>query len=139
MLQSFVLDGGRGLVIKGITRKKCARLVNSCPTLVTLLAVVLLPRLPQHPHPGLWPNGLFPRQSFQAAKGGCLCHRLGKYLDGLGSLLMRHAMRHFRATSGAVEGLQATAHEVHVEGAVDTTAVGHNGDSGVQAAGALLR
>lgn len=47
-------------------------------------------------------------------------------------------MKHFRATSGAVEGLEAAAHEVHIKGSVDATAVGHNGDSGFQAAGARL-
>lgn len=139
MLRSIALDGDRWLALKGRAKKEASkRPVISHPTLLTLLAVVLLPRLPQHTHPGLRPNGLFPRQSFQAAKGRRLRHRLAEYLDGLGPLLMRHAMKHFRATSGAVEGLEAAAHEVHIKGSVDATAVGHNGDSGFLAAGALL-
>lgn len=96
---------------------------------ITLLAVVLLPRLPQHSHPGLRPNGLFPRQSFQAAKGCCLGHRLGEYLDGLAPVRMRYVVRHFRATPRAAEGLQAASHEVHIEGTIDATAVSHYRDS----------
>lgn len=107
--------------------------------IITLLAMVFLPRLPQHTHPGLRPNGLFPRQSFHAAKGWRLCHRLGKYLDSLAPLRMRYAVRHFRATSRAVEGLEAASHEVNVKGTINTTAVGHNRDSGIQADGCLLR
>lgn len=95
-------------------------------TLITLLAVALLPRLPQHTHPGLRPNGLFPRQSFQAAKDCCLCHGLGKYLDGLAPLRMGYVVRHFGATSRAVEGLEATTHEVHIKRTIDATAVCHN-------------
>lgn len=96
---------------------------------ITLLAMVLLPRLPQHSHPGLRPDGLFPRQSFQAAKGCCLGHWLGEYLDGLAPLRMSYAVRHFRATSRAVEGLQAATHEVHIKGTIYATAVCHNRDS----------
>lgn len=108
-------------------------------SLVTLLAVVLLPRLPQHSHPGLRPNGLFPRQSFQAAEGCRLGHRLGEYLDGLAPLGVRYTVRHFRASSRAVEGLEAAAHEVHIKGTIDATAVSHNRDSRFQAALAFVR
>lgn len=126
MLQS------RWLALKGGAQKE------AWMGLVTLLAVVLLPRLPQHTHPGLRPNGLFPRQSFQAAKGCRFGHGLGEYLDGLAPLRMRKAVRHFRLTSRAVEGLEAATHEVHIKGTVDATAFSHNGDSWLQAARAFV-
>lgn len=51
---------------------------------------------------------------------------------------MEQTMRHFRATPRTVEGLEAIAHQVHVKSAIHATAVGHNGDSWVQATVVLL-
>jgi len=105
--------------------------------LVTLLAVAFIPRLPQHTHLGLGSYGLFPRQRLHAAEGRGLADRLREYLDGLGSLLVGRPVRHLGATPGTVEGLEAAAHQVHVERAVNAAAVGHNGDGRVHAAQVL--
>ena len=38
-------------------------------------------------------------------------------------------MGNLRTTFGTAEGLEAVAHQVNIESAIDTAAVGHNGDS----------
>ena len=69
------------------------------------VAVVFFPGLSQHTHLGLGTYGLFPWQQVMAAKGQGLCDRLGEYPDGLSSLLMWQAVRHFSAMPRTVEGL----------------------------------
>ncbi|KAG7279666.1 hypothetical protein CRUP_025769 [Coryphaenoides rupestris] len=102
--------------------------------------------LPQHTHPGPRGNGLFPRQRRRLGNGP------GRNADGLASVtstsvaaeavvvmvvlllfLFRGAVVHSGTSGGAVESLQAAAHQVHVEGSVDATAVGHDAHRGVQA------
>lgn len=38
-------------------------------------------------------------------------------------------MRHPRTAFGTAEGLEAVAHQVNIESAIDAAGVGHNGDS----------